>query len=75
VVLVEAALVSAESIRLLEDDLFFLFLVLDELFALGIGEFGEVNSFFPVIEGSNGPLLGLIVVLRLLDDEFNLVVG
>jgi hypothetical protein len=37
VVLVEAALVSPEGIRFLEDDFLFLFFVLDKFFALGIG--------------------------------------
>lgn len=74
-VVVEPALVSPEGFGISEDNLFFIFLVLDELFTLGFGQFGEVDSFLAVVERSDGPFFGLVVVLGLLDDKFDLIIG
>lgn len=73
-VLVITTLISPYIIRIFEDYLLFIFLVLDKLFSLGFREFGKINSSLPVIEGYNVPLLGLVIELRLFDNLFYLIV-
>lgn len=75
IVLIEPALVSPQSIRLLKYDFLFFLLILYKFLSLRIGQFGEINSLLPVIKRGNGPLLGLIIILGLLNNQLNLIIS
>jgi len=63
------------KVRLLvsKNDLFFLFLVLNQLSCLIRRQFRKINGLLSVIKGHNGPLFSLVIVFWLLDDLLNLV--